>query len=452
LPLYFFKGNKTIMNITKQDTDALNAVVKVEISASDYQDKVADILKDYRLKANIPGFRKGHVPMGMIKKQYGKSVMIDEINKLLQETLNKFLTEEKLDILGNPLPKQKDDFSWDADDFSFEFELGLVPEFEVNLQPKKAITQYVIKADKKMVDTELTNMQERYGKLKTQTVVDKNSNVTGTFKNSDKEIDKKATFKVSKLKGKKNLDKFLGAKVGDVLELKTKGLFADNHDLMHTLGVSHDEAHDLDITLQFTIEEISETELAVLNQELFDKIFGKDVVKTEAEFKDKLKADIEKQLEQQADQQLLNAVTESLIENTKFDLPSAFLTKWIAVSGEKALTDEEAKVEYERSEKGLRYQLIETKIIKDNNLNLSMEELRDFAKGFIKMQMAQYGNANPDEKQLDDIANRILENKDETKRLSEQLMQQKMLDFFKTNVKLKTKEVTFDNFVKEVYK
>jgi len=440
------------MNITKQDIDALNAVVKVDISASDYQDKVSDILKDYRIKANIPGFRKGHVPMGMIKKHYGQSVMVDEINKLLQETLNKFLTEEKLDILGNPLPKQKDDFSWDADDYSFEFELGLAPSFEVNLQPKKAITQYIIKADKKMVDTELTNMLERYGKLKTQAAVEKNSNVTGTFKNEEKEIDKKATFKVSKLKGKKNLDKFLSAKIGDVLELKTKGLFADNHDLMHTLGVSHDEAHDLDITLQFTLEEISETELAILNQDLFDKIFGKDVVKTETEFKDKLKADIEKQFEQQADQQLLNAVTESLIENTKFDLPDVFLTKWIAVSGEKPLTDEEAKAEYDRSEKGLRYQLIETKIIKDNNLNLTMDELRDFAKGFIKMQMAQYGNPNPDEKQLDDIANRILENKDETKRLSEQLMQQKMLDFFKTNVKLKPKEITFDDFVKEVYK
>jgi len=268
------------MNITKQDIDALNAVVTVDISASDYQDKVADILKDYRIKANIPGFRKGHVPMGMIKKQYGQSVMIDEINKLLQETLNKFLTEEKLDILGNPLPKQKDDFSWDAEDYSFEFELGLVPSFEVNLQPKKAITQYIIKADKKMVDTELTNMLERYGKLKTQATVEKNSNVTGTFKNEEKEIDKKATFKISKLKGKKNIEKFLGTKIGDVLELKTKGLFADNHDLMHVLGVSHDEAHDLDILVQFTIEEISETELAVLNQELFDKIFGKDVVKT----------------------------------------------------------------------------------------------------------------------------------------------------------------------------
>jgi trigger factor len=440
------------MNVTKQEIDALNTVVKVDIAASDYQDKVEKILKDYRNKANIPGFRKGHVPMGLIKKQYGKSVMIDEVNKLLQENLNKFLTEEKLDILGNPLPKQKDDFSWEGDDFSFEFELGLVPEFEVNLKPKKAITQYIIKADTKMVNTELKNLQERYGKIKTQALVEKNTNVTGTFTNSDKEIDKKATFNVSKLKGKRNLDKFLGAKVGDVIELKSKGLFTDNHDLIHILGVSHDEAHDLDIVLTFTIEEITETELAPLNQDLFDKIFGKDVVKTEVEFKAKLKADIEKQFEQQADQQLLNAVTESLIENTKFDLPAEFLTKWIAVSGEKALTPEEAKAEYEKSEKGLRYQLIEGKIIRDNKLNVTIEELKDFAKGFIKMQMAQYGNPNPDEKQLEDIANRILENQDETKRLSEQLMQQKMLDFFKTNAKLKAKEVTFDEFVKDVYK
>lgn len=440
------------MNITKQEIDALNTVVKVDITASDYQDKVEKILKDYRNKANIPGFRKGHVPMGMIKKQYAKSVMIDEVNKLLQENLNKFLTEEKLDILGHPLPKQKDNFNWDETDFSFEFELGLAPEFEVNLKPKKAIKQYVIKADKKMVETELNNILERYGKIKSQTAVAKDSNVTGTFVNADKEIDKKATFKVSKLKGKRNLDKFLDAKVGAELELKTKGLFTDNHDLMHTLGVSHDEAHDLDITLKFTLEEISETELAELNQDLFDKVFGKDVVKTEKEFKEKLKSDIEKQFEQQADQQLLNAVTESLIDNTKFDLPAEFLKKWIAVSGEKQLSEDEAKAEYDKSEKGLRYQLIESKIIKDNNLNLTMEELRDFAKGFIKMQMAQYGNPNPDEKQLDDIANRILENKDETKRLSEQLMQQKMLDFFKANAKLKAKEVTFDEFVKEVYK
>jgi len=440
------------MNVTKQHINNLNAVVTVDITASDYQDKVEKVLKGYRIKANIPGFRKGKVPMSLVKKQYGKSVMIDEVNKLLQENLNKFLTEEKLDILGNPLPKQQDQFSWDTDDFSFEFELGLAPEFEIDLKPKKAITQYVIKADDKMVATELQNLQERYGKIKSQVAVANNSNLTGTFVNDEKEINKKATFNISKIKGKRNLDRFKAVKVGNTLTFKTKGLFIDNHDLIHILGVSHDDAHDLDIEVNFTLEEISETELAELNQDFFDKIFGKDTVKTEAEFKAKLTKDIEKQFEQQADQQLLNAVTESLIENTKFDLPTEFLTKWIAVSGEKELTLGEAKDEFEKSEKSLRYQLIETKIVKDNNLNITLEELKDFAKGFIKMQMAQYGNANPEEKQLDDIANRILANQDETKRLSEQLMQQKILEFFKANVKLKVKELTFDEFVKEVYK
>ena len=440
------------MNVTKQDIDTLNAVVKVDITASDYQDKVEKILKDYRAKADIPGFRKGHVPMGLIKKQYGKSVMVDEVNKLIQENLNKFLVEEKLDILGNPLPKMQDDFSWDATDFSFEFELGLTPAFEINLKPKKAVIQYVIKAEAKMVNTELQNLQERYGKLKTQVTVEKNFNVTGAFVSANKEIDKKVTFNVSKLKGKKNLDLFLGAKVGDSVSLKTKGLFTESHDLMTTLGLSHEEAQDLNIDLQFSIEEISETELAVLNQELFDKVFGENTVTSEKEFKVKLKADIEKQFEQQTDQQLLNAVTESLIENTKFDLPAEFLVKWIAVSGEKQLTPDEAQTEFDKSEKGLRYQLIEGKIIKENNLDVTLEELKDFAKGFIKMQMAQYGNPDPDDAQLEDIANRILENQEESKRLSEQLIQKKLLDFFKTNAKLKAKEVTFDEFVKGVYK
>jgi len=440
------------MNVTKQEINALNAVVKVDIAASDYQEKVEKVLKDYRIKANIPGFRKGKVPMSLVKKQYGKSVVIDEVNKLLQENLNKFLTEEKLDILGNPLPKQQDQFSWDADDFSFEFELGLAPEFEIDLKPKKAITQHIIKADDKMVATELHNLQERYGKIITQTTVADNSNLAGTFVNKEKEINKKATFNISKIKGKSNLDKLKKAKIGDTFSFKTKGLFTDNHDLMNVLGVSHDDAHDLDVEVTFTLEEINETELAELNQDFFDKVFGKDTVKTEADFKVKLAEDIEKQFEQQADQQLLNGITENLIENTKFDLPAEFLTKWIAVSGEKELTQDEAKTEYEKSEKGLRYQLIEGKVIKDNNLNVTLEELKDFAKGFIKMQMAQYGNANPEEKQLDEIANRILANQDETKRLSEQLMQKKLLDFFKANVKLKAKEVTFDEFVKDVYK
>lgn len=440
------------MNITKQDIDALNAIVKIEITASDYQEKVEKVLTNYRQKANIPGFRKGHVPMSFVTKQYGKSAMVEEVNRLLQENLNKFLTDEKLDILGNPLPKQQDRFSWDDADFNFEFELGLAPVFEIDLKPKKAITKYVIKATDKMVTEELQNMQERYGKLKMQTEADENSNLTGTFVNQEKEIEKKATFKVSKINGKGNLKLVSGAKVGDVITFNTKDLFTDNHDLMHILGVSHDEAHDLDIDVNFTVEEVSQTELAELNQEFFDKIFGEGAVASEKEFKAKLVEDIEKQFEQQTNQQLINAVTESLIENTKFDLPAEFLIKWISVSGEKPLTLEEAKAEYDKSEKGLRYQLIEGKLIKDNNLGISLEEVKDFAKVFIKMQMAQYGQSNPEEKQLEDIANRILSNKDEAKRLSEQLLQQKLLDFFKANVNFNAKELSFDEFVKEVYK
>ncbi|MET2983761.1 trigger factor [Aureibaculum conchae] len=440
------------MDITKENIDDLNAVVKINITEDDYQNKVAEILQDYRKKANIPGFRKGRVPMSLVKKQYEKPVLIDEVNKLLQESLSKFLVEEKLDILGNPLPKTQDDFSWDADQFSFEFELGLVPEFEVNLQPKKAITSYKIVADKKMLDDQVKNIQERYGKMITQSEITKDSNITGTFVNEEKEIEKKSTFKLDKVKGKTNSKLFIGAKVGDVITLKTKGLFTDDYLLQNHLGVSHDDVHDLDTDVQFTVEEISETEVSELNQELFNKLFGEGIVRDEKEFRKRLKEDAEKQFEQQSDQQLLNAVTEGLIENTKFDLPAEFLQKWIAVAGEKQLTEQEAEEEYKRSEKGLRYQLIEGKISKDNNLQVTFEELKEFAKGFIKSQMAQYGNANPEEKELEEIAGRILGNQEEAKRLSEQLMSQKLLTFYKENVKLKTKEVSFDDFVKEVYK
>ncbi|GGK55584.1 MULTISPECIES: trigger factor [Flavobacteriaceae] len=440
------------MNITKESVDALNAVVKVEISAADYQDKVEKILQDYRQKADIPGFRKGHVPMGMVKKQYGKSIMIDEVNKLLQESLNKYLVEEKLDILGNPLPKMQDDFSWDTEDYSFEFELGLAPEFDVDLEAKKKITQYNIVADKELLDKEVENIQKRFGKIVPQEVVEEGVNIAGTFANEEKGIDKKSTIELASIKGKVNQKKFIGAKVGDIIELKSKGLFDDDHKLMGALGLNHEEIQDLDIPLTFTIEEISVTELAEVNQELFDKVFGPDVVKSEEELREKIKEDAEKQFQTQADQQLLNAVTEYLVENTKFDLPAEFLKKWLAVAGEKPISAEQAAEEYEKSEKGLRYQLIEGKVLKDNNIKLDFEELKDFTKGFVKAQMAQYGQLNPEEKELDDIVQRVLSNQDEAKRLQEQLVSQKLLAFYKEKITFKVKEMSYEAFVKEVYK
>jgi len=440
------------MNITRQSIDELNAVVKVDIVATDYTDKVASILQDYRKKADIPGFRKGHVPMGMIKKQYGKSIMIDEINKMLQESLNTYLNEEKLEILGNPLPKVDASFSWDTEDFSFEFELGLAPQFEVDLSAKKKITNYTIVAEDSLIDKEVANLQSRYGKMQAQEEVAEGNNITGTFVNEEKGIENKATFALEDIKGKLNAKKFLGSKVGDVLDLKTKSLFVDNDKLMGALGLAKEEVEGLEITLKFTVEEITQVELAELNQELFDKLFGEGNVSSIEEVREKIKEDAEGQFKNQAEQQLLNSVTEYLIENTKFDLPETFLKKWLATAGENPISEEQAAEEFEKSEKGLRYQLIESKIMTANNIALDYAELKAYAIEFIKAQMAQYGNMNPEEKELEDIANRVLSNQDEAKRLQQQLTSKKMLDFFKETITFKEKEVTYEAFVKEVYK
>ncbi len=439
------------MNITKEQIDELNAVVRVAITKDDYQDKVDKILKDYRKQANIPGFRKGQVPMGLIKKQYGKAVLVDEVNKLLQDNLNKYLTEEKLDVLGNPLPKQQDGFDWDKEEFDFEFELGLAPNFEVPLKTKKAITHYHIVADKKMVDEQVERIQKQYGKLVSKTEVSKKDEVTGTFKNEEVEVDNKATLEFGMLKSKKAIDSLLGKKVGDVVVLKTKGLGKEDNFLTSVLGISAEKAEKLNIDVSFTIEEINEREPAKLDQELFDKLFGPDAITSEKELKERIKEDSEKQFEQQSDQKLLNDITTYFIENTKFELPTGFLTKWIQMTGENPLTDEQASEEFEKSEKGLRYQLIEGKVIKDNDIQIQFDELKEFAKGFIKSQMAQYGQLNPAEEELDNIASRVMSNQDEVKRLSEQLMSQKLLNLYKEKANLKVKEVTYENFVKEVY-
>ena len=440
------------MNITRENIDALNAVVKIDIVAEDYQEKVNKLLTDYRKKADIPGFRKGQVPMGMIKKQHGRSILMDEVNKLLQQSLNNYLATQKLEILGNPLPRLQETFNWDAETLSFEFELGLIPEFTVALKSKNKVNEYKIVATEELLDEEMKNIQLRYGKVSSLEEAVANANVTGTFVNDAKEINKKGTFLVSDLNGKKNEKKLIGAKVGAVIALDTKKLFKDAHRLEHLLGVTQEEIHDLDITVSFTVEEITETTPADLDKELFDKLFTDGSVSTATELRNKIKEDAENQFKQQGDQQLLNAVTEHLVENTTFDLPAAFLKKWLATAGEKPLTTDEATAEFNKSEKSLRYQLIEGKIMKENNIKIDHAELGTYAKGFIRTQMAQFGNMNPEEKELNEIAGRVLQNKEEAQKLQAQLISQKLLTFYKENMSFKTKELSYQEFTQEVYK
>lgn len=439
------------MNITKTQVDALNAVITIAIAKEDYAAQVEKKLYDYKKNAAISGFRKGAVPMSVIQKQYGKPAVQEEVNKVLQTALSKFLSSERLDLLGNPIPKMDENFDWDAEDFSFEFEIGLAPEFSVDLSAANNVTRYTIIADDKMLNDQVERIAKQYGKLISQAEVKEDFEVRGTFTNEENGINAPANFGLDIFADKKVAKAFIGKKVGDVVAIGTKGLFDDDHKLMDYLKIGHDDVHGLDITVDFTIEEINEIEKAEFNQKLFDKLFGPGIISSIEELKAKIKEDAETQFAQQADQKFLNDVTESLIENTKFDLPASFLKKWMKTMGETPLTDEQIEEEYAKAEKGLRFQLIEGRVMADNKMQITFEDLKAHTAEIIKKQMAQFGQLNPSDEEVAGIVARVMGNQDEVKRLSEQVMGEKMIGLYNDKVKAKSKEVNYDQFIKEMY-
>jgi trigger factor len=440
------------MNITREDKDQLNSVVKINIEKDDYSPKVDKILKDHRKTANIPGFRKGMVPMGMIKKQYGQAVLVDEVNKLLQESLNSYITEEKIDILGNPLPKPQDDLNWESDNYTFEFELGLAPKFDVTLEGEGPVTYYNISADEEMIDNQIKTIQRQYGKLVTQEEVKENYTVVGTFHNEEEGIENEATFKVEDIEGKTNKKELLGAKVGDQVTLKSNKLFKDDDALARHLGIEKDKVEGLKVDLTFTIKEINEQILAELNQELFDKAFGEGEVTSEKEAKDKIADQSKQTFKQQGDQQFFNDVTELLIEKADMELPAEFLQRWLQTQGEKQLTPEEATEEYTKSEKGIKYQLIEAKIAKDNDIKIEVEDVKQVAKEKIRMQMMQFGQQDFPEDQMDPIIQNLMSNEEQVRQFSEEVMVQKLLELYKDKMEVEEKDVTYKDFVDKIYK
>lgn len=439
------------MNITREHLDELNAVITISITKDDYTPKVDAVLNDYRKKASVPGFRKGHVPIGLVKKQYGKAVLVDEVNRLLQDSLYKYLTEEKLDVLGTPIPKPQNQLDWEAQNFSFEFELGLSPDFKVDLQFEKPLTHYQITVDDVMIETEIERLQKEYGELVSQPQVERESEIRGVFSNEERNIHRKATLTLDKIKNDENREKCIGAQVGDTLVFSTEELFKDEHDLIQFLGVSHEEAHNLKIEVLFTIEEIHLRKSAELNQEFFDRLFGKDVVTSEDDFRAKIKENYEKQYHSHTDRKLLDDVNEYLVEHTHFNLPANFLKKWIQTTGEQNVSEEQAAEEYKKSERSLRYQLIENKLIKEYQLEITTEELKTAAINFVITQMIRFGNYNISQGEVETAASKILANQDYAKRLSEQIMSEKIINLYKEKATLAIKKLSYEEFTKAVY-
>ena len=438
------------MKITLNKKNKLSGIISIEIEKNDYEQKVNDVLKKYSKTVKIPGFRKGFVPIGLVKKQYGNAVKVDEINKLLDSSLKKYIQDEKLDILGGPIPHMDNDINWDSEIINFDFEIGYTPEFKINLKPKKPIFKYEVKADKKMVDGQIKNIQSQYGKLISKPKVENNSEITANFNCTTDEINNSSMFKTESLKPS-FLKRIIGLKVGNELTEIGSKIFKENYELSRNLKIELEKAKNFKSEVSIKIEEINEREMADLDQDLFDKVFGKNSVKSVTEMKNKLSEDFVKQFQNQVDQKLMNDTIEYLIESTKINLPSEFLIKWMKLSSENKISIDEAKSEYEKSEKGMKYQLIESKIIIDNDLQVNFEDLKSFTTDLIKNQMLQYGQAIPDEKEVDGIVARVMSNKDEIKRLTEQLTSTRILNFFKDNFNYKTKKVSYDEYIKEAY-
>lgn len=440
------------MDISKTDIDQLNSVINMTIDRKDYEKKVGSVLSDYRKNANIPGFRKGHVPMGMIKKQYEKAVIADEVNKLLRENLDKYIKDEKLELLGNPIPKaSKEDLDWEASQLNFEFELGLAPKFDIKLNILKKVVCYEIEPEKKMIQEQIIHLQKQYGKLVSQKKIEKGYEITAQFRNQEVELETMVNFSIEDIKSKKLILALNDAKTGAILSFPAKRLFKDNGTAKRLLSVDDKKLEDIfkvDVTIE--LKEINERILADLNQELFDKLYEPGTVSSVKDLEEKIKVGLQTQFEPQANQKLMNDISEVIVEKTKFKLPVDFLKKWIQTSAKEPMTKEEAINEFNKSEKGIRYQLIEGKIISENELNITFEELKDFTAIMVQKQMLQYGQT-PEKEKLDEIVSNILSNQEETRRISEQLMGDKMLNFYKDKAPLKTKKIGFDAFIKQAY-
>ena len=439
------------MQISRKNIDSLNSIITIKLERKDFSSKVEDVLKNYRKKANIPGFRKGFVPMGLIKKQYQNAVTAEEVNKILQEKLTKFLKDEKIDILGNPLPIIKDNLDWKSESLEFDFELGLSPKFKINLDSKKKITHFKIYADEKMINEQMDTIRKQYGKIISKNEIKDSFEISASFKSEENEIQTKSSFILRDIKGKKNKELIKKLKPGNKISLPIKNLFNDPQKVKQVFGVKESDILTLKGEILIEIKEVNERILSELNNELFDKIYKPGSVKTKKQMKLKIAEGIEKQLENQSDQKLLNDITEFLIENTKIKLPQKFLIKWMQNSGKEQLTLEQAEKEYRKSEKGIKYQLIEGKIISDNNLNVKMDEIKKFSTDMIVSQMTQYGNPAPAEKEIQKIIQRILSNKEEVKRIQDQIISKKLLNFYLDKAPIQVKKVSFESFIKEAY-
>lgn len=445
------------MNITRENIDDLNAILKVEVVKDDYEGKVNDVLKEHKKKANIKGFRPGKVPFGLIKKMYGDGVQLEEINKIVSEAVGNYISEEKLDVLGDPLPRRDDNEKIDfatQDDFVFSFDLGLAPEFEVKLSARNKVPYYQIKVDKKLKNDFLDNYRRRFGTYEDADVVTEEDMLKGDIvKLSDEgeplndTLKRDSSLSVKVIKDEDVKKEFIGKKAGDSVDFDIRKSFPNEHEIAGLLQTEHDKLQGTDGTYRFVINKVNRFKMADVNQELFDKVYGEGTVKSEEEFMAKLEDEIQENLSKESDYKLNLDAKDMVIDKTKFDLPEEFLKKWL-IQTNKDITEEEVEKDFDSFMRDLRWQLIRNKIAKENEFKVEQEDMVKEAVEFTRIQFQQYGIFNAEESQLEMYAKEILKKEDDARRIAEKVIDDKVIGKIKEEIKTDTKKVTTEEFNK----
>ena len=450
------------MNIEKEQIDDLNAVVHITIEKDDYEPRVENVLKDYRKKVNMPGFRPGKVPASLVKKMYGKAVLVDEINKLVSENLSSYITENKLDILGEPLPSEKQqtiDFDHD-EQFKFSFDLGLTPEVEVKLTKREKLPYYKIEVTDDMLEGQKKNVTSRFGTTEPREEAGEKSMLKGDFVQLDQKGEpleegikaEDAVMSTAIVKNDKEKKKIVGAKVGDELVFEPKKAFPNDTEISYLLKISKEEAAAVDGKFKFTVKEINEFVDPELNQDLFDKIFGPGKVTNEEEFTAQVKADLENTLEMESEYKFSMDAKEKLMGKVDMKLPEDFLKRWIKATNqnkeEQDFTDEQIDQEMPRFLEDLKWQIVRNQLIKENDLKVEQQDVIDFAKKSARLQFMQYGLNNVPDEHIESYAVDMLKNEEQQRSMAEGAINDKVMDFVKEAVKVEEKDVSRDEFNK----
>lgn len=445
------------MNIVRKDLDQNNATLTVCIEKADYTEKVEKSLRDYRKKANIPGFRPGMVPMGLLKKMYGKAVIAEEINKLVSDSLFGYIRENNVNMLGEPMPNEVEqkEVDFDKDEsFEFVFDLGIAPEFEVELSKKDKVKYYNIAVSDEMIDNQLKSYTGRYGKYIQEEVVEEKDMIKGELlEMADGKVNESglkvqdAALTASYMKDEQKA-LFVGAKKGDVITFNPSTAFENEAEISSLLKISKDEAKNISSDFQMKIDSITRYHESEINQELFDKVYGEGVVSTEAEFRTKIKENIQESLVADTDYKFGMDAKEMLV--AKFDnvtFPDAFLKRWVLSSNEN-LTPETLEEDYSKMIDDLKWQLIKNKIQKANDLKVEPTDVEAYAKKVAKAQFAQYGMIGMDDEIIANYAKDMMKKEDTLKSMIDRVSEEKVFATIKEAVKLDNKEVSIEEFNK----